>query len=92
MRRHDGRARRSGGMCAGDRNYPFLNFFFERDKCGRILDGRLVRFLPRFLGFAREYGFYPRGCKSVASLHAVTARDRVTMADGHGALAFSDIY
>jgi len=25
-------------------------------------DGRLVRFLPRFLGFAREYGFYPRAC------------------------------
>jgi hypothetical protein len=22
-------------------------------------DGRLVRFLPRLLGFAREYGFYP---------------------------------
>jgi transposase len=22
-------------------------------------DGRLVRFLPRFLGFAREYGFFP---------------------------------
>jgi transposase len=25
-------------------------------------DGRLVRFLPRFLAFAREYGFYPRAC------------------------------
>jgi transposase len=25
-------------------------------------DGRLVRFLPRFLGFAREYSFYPRAC------------------------------
>jgi transposase len=25
-------------------------------------DGRLVRFLPRFLGFAREYNFYPRAC------------------------------
>ena len=25
-------------------------------------DGRLVRFQPRFLGFAREYGFYPRAC------------------------------
>jgi len=25
-------------------------------------DGRLVRFLPRFLGFAREYGFFPRAC------------------------------
>lgn len=25
-------------------------------------DGRLVRFHPRFLGFAREYGFYPRAC------------------------------
>ncbi len=25
-------------------------------------DGRLVRFNPRFLAFAREYGFYPRAC------------------------------
>ena len=25
-------------------------------------DGRLVRFAPRFLGFAREYGFCPRAC------------------------------
>src|SRR5579863_10170052 len=25
-------------------------------------DGRLVRFLPRFLGFAREYNFYPHAC------------------------------
>jgi transposase len=25
-------------------------------------DGRLVRFQPRFLAFAREYGFYPRAC------------------------------
>jgi transposase len=25
-------------------------------------DGRLVRFLPRFLGFAREYDFFPRAC------------------------------
>src|ERR1043166_2325891 len=25
-------------------------------------DGRLVRFLPRFLGFAREYSFFPRAC------------------------------
>ena len=25
-------------------------------------DGRLVRFLPRFLAFAREYNFYPRAC------------------------------
>jgi transposase len=25
-------------------------------------DGRLVRFLPRFLGFAREYGFVPHAC------------------------------
>jgi transposase len=29
-------------------------------------DGRLVRFLPRFLGFAREYGFYPRACNPAA--------------------------
>src|SRR5215471_7017838 len=25
-------------------------------------DGRLVRFLPRFLAFAREYSFFPRAC------------------------------
>jgi transposase len=25
-------------------------------------DGRLIRFLPRFLGFARDHGFYPRAC------------------------------
>jgi transposase len=25
-------------------------------------DGRLVRFLPRFLAFAREYNFFPRAC------------------------------
>ncbi len=29
-------------------------------------DGRLVRFLPRFLAFAREYGFYPRACNPAA--------------------------
>jgi len=29
-------------------------------------DGRLVRFLPRFLGFAREYGFFPRACNPAA--------------------------
>ena len=29
-------------------------------------DGRLVRFLPRFLGFAREYGFFPRACNPSA--------------------------
>lgn len=29
-------------------------------------DGRLVRFLPRFLAFAREYGFYPRACNRAA--------------------------
>jgi transposase len=29
-------------------------------------DGRLVRFLPRFLGFAREYGFYPKACNPAA--------------------------
>jgi len=26
-------------------------------------DGRLVRFLPRFFAFAREYGFYLKACK-----------------------------
>jgi transposase len=25
-------------------------------------EGRLVRFHPRFLGFARDYGFFPRAC------------------------------
>ena len=29
-------------------------------------DGRLVRFLPRFLGFAREYGFFPKACNVAA--------------------------
>jgi transposase len=30
-------------------------------------DGRLVRFQPRFLAFAREYGFYPRACNPGAA-------------------------
>ncbi|MGA2329401.1 MAG: IS21 family transposase [Bryobacteraceae bacterium] len=29
-------------------------------------DGRLVRFRPRFLGFAREFGFYPKACNKAA--------------------------
>jgi transposase len=29
-------------------------------------DGRLVRFLPRFLAFAREYSFYPKACNLAA--------------------------
>lgn len=29
-------------------------------------DGNLVRFQPRFLAFAREYGFYPRACHVAA--------------------------
>jgi transposase len=29
-------------------------------------DGRLVRFLPRFLAFARECGFYPKACNLAA--------------------------
>jgi transposase len=29
-------------------------------------EGRLVRFHPRFLGFAREFGFYPRACNPAA--------------------------
>jgi transposase len=29
-------------------------------------DGRLVRFLPRFLAFAREYAFYPKACNLAA--------------------------
>ncbi|MBI4469807.1 MAG: IS21 family transposase [Acidobacteria bacterium] len=30
-------------------------------------DGNLVRFNPRFLGFAREYGFVPRACHVAAA-------------------------
>jgi transposase len=30
-------------------------------------DGRLVRFNPRFLAFARAYGFYPRACNPRAA-------------------------
>ncbi len=30
-------------------------------------DGRLVRFNPRFLAFAREYAFYPRACNPGAA-------------------------
>lgn len=30
-------------------------------------DGRLVRFQPRFLAFAHEYGFYPRACNPGAA-------------------------
>jgi transposase len=30
-------------------------------------DGRLIRFHPRFLAFAREYGFYPRACNPRAA-------------------------
>ncbi|MGH9341972.1 MAG: hypothetical protein ACRD1R_20890 [Acidobacteriota bacterium] len=29
-------------------------------------DGQLIRFQPRFLAFAREYGFYPRVCHAAA--------------------------
>jgi transposase len=29
-------------------------------------DGRLVRFRPRFLAFAREHGFYPKACNVAA--------------------------
>jgi transposase len=29
-------------------------------------DGRLVRFHPRFLAFAKEYGFFPRACNRAA--------------------------
>ena len=29
-------------------------------------DGNLVRFQPRFLAFARDYGFYPRACHRAA--------------------------
>lgn len=30
-------------------------------------DGRIVRFNPRFLAFAREFDFYPRACNKGAS-------------------------
>jgi hypothetical protein len=30
-------------------------------------DGRLIRFNPRFLAFAREYDFYPRACNPRAA-------------------------
>jgi len=29
-------------------------------------DGRLVRFNPRFLAFAREFNFYPRACNQAS--------------------------
>jgi transposase len=29
-------------------------------------DGSLVRFLPRFLAFSREYNFYPKACNPAA--------------------------
>ena len=35
-------------------------------------DGRLVRFLPRFLAFAREYGFYPKACNVAARLEILS--------------------
>jgi transposase len=30
-------------------------------------DGRIVRFNPRFLAFARDFGFYPRACNPAAA-------------------------
>ena len=39
-------------------------------------DGRLVRFLPRFLGFAREYGFYPASLQSGERLGKRQSRTR----------------
>jgi transposase len=30
-------------------------------------EGSLVRFHPRFLGFAREYGLIPRACRVAAA-------------------------
>jgi transposase len=30
-------------------------------------DGKIVRFNPRFLAFAREFGFYPRACNPAAA-------------------------
>src|SRR5580704_10560866 len=47
-------------------------------------DGRLVRFLPRFLGFAREYGFYPRAC----NLAAGWEKGKVERAIGYTRLNF----
>ena len=39
-------------------------------------DGRLVRFLPRFLAFAREYSFYPKACNPGGRLGKRKSRAR----------------
>ena len=51
-------------------------------------DGRLVRFLPRFLGFAREYGFVPHACnpasgplREFTDLHDVNRQARQWLAE-----------
>lgn len=52
--------------------FQFLNgtsrevFYDNRATAVAEHDGRLVRFHPRFLGFAREFGFYPRACNRAA--------------------------
>ena len=47
-------------------------------------DGRLVRFLPRFLAFAREYGFYPKACNPAAGWE----KGKVERAIGYARQAF----
>jgi len=38
-------------------------------------DGRLVRFLPRFLGFARDYKFFPRACNPASGWEYLQTHD-----------------
>ena len=47
-------------------------------------DGRLVRFLPRFLAFAREYGFCPKACNPAAGWE----KGKVERAIGYARQAF----
>lgn len=47
-------------------------------------DGRLVRFLPRFLAFAREYSFYPKAC----NLGAGWEKGKVERAIGYARQSF----
>jgi transposase len=44
-------------------------------------DGRLVRFLPRFLAFAREYGFYPKACNVAAGWEKAQASHCTPLTD-----------
>jgi len=47
-------------------------------------DGRLVRFLPRFLAFAREYGFCPKACNPASGWE----KGKVERAIGYARQAF----